>query len=580
MSKVITGGTASSGGYTDTYSNLTATIFTNTNNMTSPQSTIINLDASNAAIGSANITYTLNVPTLNSTSGNVTSLSVGTITNKTSMTSPSIIVTDLSSSAATTTNLTVYNSITTYDCNVTGTLSFSGTLDQTNLSTQTLVIGTETVSFPTGVSEFDTTSITYDIDNKFTEFIDKRTNFGTVQNGADLSISVDDPDTPEVETSYGINGVAAIEFGGAMTSYIDADTSSTASSNDMTVVIVFRKADECDTIISYEAAQPSFNCTGGVLYLERAGKYNLNTGITITDLTPYILVATLSATAGLKIRINGVQQFSDLTSYGSYHFNSALCDFGRHYTDTSKWFIGPIGNVMTAPTILTATEIDNIETYLSNKFQIAIGEGTPTIRTSDPFSTGSGSCTVYGTIDSVGIVSDTLEVSGATSLNSLTLDGSLTIAGNTIAQELTTSVLTTNGVYYENISSVIDTSTNVYLLSYTNSGIFYIGGAKNPTANFSVSIEQIPTDTTKVYTISLVYYQYTHAYYCNAVRASDKNGNYLLGTASTYAAPKFSGGTPSFSTTPNLVIQQYIVSFPDDQSTMTRYVISSVSPFS
>jgi hypothetical protein len=118
-------------------------------------------------------------------------------------------------------------------------------------------------------------------------------------------------------------------------------------------------------------------------------------------------------------------------------------------------------------------------------------------------------------------------------------------------------------------------------LSYTNSGIFYIAGTNNPTANFSVSIEQIPTDTTKVYTISLVYYQYTAAYYCNAVRASDKNGNYILGTASTYVAPKFNGGTPTFSTSPNLVIQQFtIVSFPDDLNEMTRYVISSVSPFS
>jgi hypothetical protein len=64
------------------------------------------------------------------------------------------------------------------------------------------------------------------------------------------------------------------------------------------------------------------------------------------------------------------------------------------------------------------------------------------------------------------------------------------------------------------------------------------------------------------------------------VRARDTTDTYVLATASTFETPKFSGGTPTFTTTPNLVIQTFnILSFPNGIDEITRHVISSVSPF-
>ena len=582
MSKIISGGTSGSGSTTDTFDTLTATTFTNTVLMTSPSATITSLSATNIAAPSATIT------SFNATNATVSNLYATSISGNLYATNATVKnklnVYDLSSTLFTnsgtvyTTNLTASNSITTQNITINGTLSMNGSLSYTTFGCETIAIGTAAVSFPTATSEFDATTIVYDLDSKFTTFTDKRTSLSAVMSGTDLTISVDDDTTVAVETANGINGIAAIDFPTAMTSYIDADTSATASSTDMTVVVVFKKFADSETLISYEAAQPSFNFTGDTLYLERAGKYDLNTGITITNDTAYIMVATLSTTSGLTIRINGVVAYTNTTSYGSYWFNTALCFFGRHYTTTTKYFVGRLGNVMTAAKILSATEIDNIETYLSAKFDIAIGSNSVAC-VSDPFQAGSGSCIVNGGIDTVECTTDTLTVADCATIDN-TVIRYASIEEATLST-LNASYITTNGLYYEGLTSAIYISSNVYTLTYTNHGIFYIGGTENPTANFSVRIEQLPTDTTKVYTISLVYYQSTGTYYCNAVRASDTGGTYLLGTSSTYVAPKFSGGTPSFSTAPNLVIQQFtVVSFPDSLGATTRYVVSSVAPFS
>ena len=334
------------------------------------------------------------------------------------------------------------------------------------------------------------------------------------------------------------------------------------------------------SIVSYEAAQPSFNLSSGVLYLERAGKYNLNTGITLTVDTPYILCVTLSSTSGLKIRINGVESYTNTTSYGSYTFNTALCNFGRHYTNTTQFFIGKIANCITAASVLSTDEIENIETYLSSKYQIATG-AVPTVKNADPFSSGSGTITIYGGLNSTGALSSgSLDLSGNAVVDGSITAASLAISGAGNIFSATIDHLYTNGMYSESTSAATKSASNEYTVWYTNHGIFHINGVDNPTSNFSLKILNLPTDTSYICTVSLLYYQWTTAYYCSGVSAQDASGNYILGGSSTYIAPKFSGGTPSFTTSPNLVVQQFsLISIPDDTSEMTRYVVSSVAPY-
>jgi hypothetical protein len=439
---------------------------------------------------------------------------------------------------------------------------------------ETVTVGTVGTSFPSATSEYDASTIIYDsVDHKFgdPDWIDKRTSFGIANYGTDLTVSEADIGTEN-----------SVDFPTVQTSYINADTNATVSSTDMTVAIVFRLTDLVDSavLISYDTAQPSFNLSAGTLYLERAGKYNLNTGITFAIDTNYILVATLSSTTGIQLRVNGVELYTNTTSYGTYSFFPSLCLFGRHWNNTTQFFIGKLGNVMTAASVLTTEQIENIETYLSSKYSIATGL-VPVVKSGDPFSTGSGTITIYGGMNSTGTVSaSTLSLTGNATAAGAVTAASLSVSADAAIFTATIDHLFTRGLYQEMTTAATEISANLYNVYYTNHGIFYISGADNPTANFSLNIIYLPTDTTYTCTLSLIYYQTSSAYYCNGVSASDASGNYLLGGASTYTAPKFAGGTPSFTTSPNLVIQQFsLFSIPDAVGTMTRYVVSSVSPY-
>jgi hypothetical protein len=133
--------------------------------------------------------------------------------------------------------------------------------------------------------------------------------------------------------------------------------------------------------------------------------------------------------------------------------------------------------------------------------------------------------------------------------------------------------LNTTGLYYETIITASG-SASPFTLDYSAGGIYFISTAAVPAANFSVIITNIPTDQTKTYTISLIYYQAANKYYASTARVSNTTGTtYLLGTSSTYAAPLFTGGTPVLTTAPCLIVQQFtIISISS-----VRYVTSSVS---
>ena len=123
-------------------------------------------------------------------------------------------------------------------------------------------------------------------------------------------------------------------------------------------------------------------------------------------------------------------------------------------------------------------------------------------------------------------------------------------------------------------------TANPFTLNYSTGSIFYIPRNYTLTSNFQLIITNIPTDTSKSYTISVLYYQASTAYICSTARVSNTSAAYLLGTASTYAAPLFNGGIPTLTAFPSLIVQTFIISsIANSTGTYLRYVLSSVSNF-
>jgi hypothetical protein len=295
------------------------------------------------------------------------------------------------------------------------------------------------------------------------------------------------------------------------------------------------------------------------------------------------MVITLGSPTGIAVRLNGVEVYSNSTNFGSFHYNTSLCYFGRKWNNDALFFVGRIANVMTFNQRLGSSDIANIESYLSNQYQISIGS-SPAIASYNPYTENSGLLTVHGLVDASDIETNTLSVSGAASVGSaLSVGGDVSLPGKSVYCEmLDTSVLQTHGIYYESaIECGRDSSSNYYYAQYQYGGLFYVDGSYNPTSNFYLSIYNIPVDTGAAYTLSLMYQQPSTCYYCNKLRCQDASGSWVLGDANSWVTPRFSGGTPSFSTSPNVVVQQFsVLSIPDNTSTMQRYCVSSVSPFS
>ena len=107
---------------------------------------------------------------------------------------------------------------------------------------------------------------------------------------------------------------------------------------------------------------------------------------------------------------------------------------------------------------------------------------------------------------------------------------------------------------------------------------FYIPTDYTFASNFQIIITNVPTDTTKTYTISVIYRQPTTLFYSSTARVSDTASTYLLGTASTYSAPLFNGGVPVLANSPNLIIQSFsILSLATSTNTFSRFITSSVN---
>ena len=134
-------------------------------------------------------------------------------------------------------------------------------------------------------------------------------------------------------------------------------------------------------------------------------------------------------------------------------------------------------------------------------------------------------------------------------------------------------VLQTTGLVYEAVTTATQSSTNAPTLSYSKGGDFVL--ATMITANATLGVTNIPTDTTKSYTFSVSYQQTATRFYIATVQFQNTAGAYITnGGSAGFVAPLFNGGTPSLSGTSNCVIIQTFTVISVGGS---RRVISSVS---
>ena len=134
------------------------------------------------------------------------------------------------------------------------------------------------------------------------------------------------------------------------------------------------------------------------------------------------------------------------------------------------------------------------------------------------------------------------------------------------------STLTTQGLVYEVVGTAGQTS-NALTLNYLLSGLVTVGTMI--TANATLAVTNIPTDTTKSYTFSVAYQQTTTRYYINTVQFQDTTGAYITNNGSSgFVQPLYNGGTPALTGSSNcIIIQQFTVI----SVAGSRRVLSSVS---
>jgi hypothetical protein len=158
------------------------------------------------------------------------------------------------------------------------------------------------------------------------------------------------------------------------------------------------------------------------------------------------------------------------------------------------------------------------------------------------------------------------------STNMVTVNGGFTVTG---ASTLTGSLICNQ--VYESTTATTGT-TSPFTVDMATGSTFYIPTDYTFASNFQLIITNVPTDTSKTYTISVIYRQPTTLFYISTARVSDTATTYILGTSSTFSAPSFNGGVPTLANTPNLIVQSFsIISTATSSSTFSRYVTTSVN---
>ena len=135
------------------------------------------------------------------------------------------------------------------------------------------------------------------------------------------------------------------------------------------------------------------------------------------------------------------------------------------------------------------------------------------------------------------------------------------------------NAMVTQGLMYEVVNVANQSSTNAPTLSYGAGGVFTLG--TSITANATLAVTNIPTDTTKSFTFTVSYQQTSTRFYIATVQLQDTAGAYITNAGTSgFVAPLWNGGTPSLSGTTNCVIVQ---SFTVISVGGSRRVVSSLS---
>ena len=139
---------------------------------------------------------------------------------------------------------------------------------------------------------------------------------------------------------------------------------------------------------------------------------------------------------------------------------------------------------------------------------------------------------------------------------------------------------------YENVKIVsnesILTTGTPYTIDYNLGSVFMIPSNWTVYPNFNLIIKNIPSDRTKTYTLTIIFYQPTNNYYCAGVMVYDTNNIDILGskTAGTFGIPFFNGGTPLINNAPSLTVQTFTVfglKYSLSSPIFNRYVFSNVA---
>jgi hypothetical protein len=158
----------------------------------------------------------------------------------------------------------------------------------------------------------------------------------------------------------------------------------------------------------------------------------------------------------------------------------------------------------------------------------------------------------------------------------------------------TTSVLTTSNTWSNDntfndtlaINSILETAQKIagtaspFTCDMSLGSTFYIPSDYTFASDFKVIITNVPIDTSKEVSISIIYHQALTSFFISTVKVSDTAGNYLLGTVTTFGSPLFNQGVPTLANSPCLIIQTLsIISLASTTDVFIRKIVSSINSF-
>jgi hypothetical protein len=326
----------------------------------------------------------------------------------------------------------------------------------------------------------------------------------------------------------------------------------------------------------------------GTLYLQKVSN--------ISTMTPAIMTYLNGITYNVQYQINALPT----TKYVDSRFIPAMGGIastcvGWGYNMSSLSYTGQYNVALGSYNLQNITSgsgnmglgISGLQSLTTGTVNVGVGYSSFQAITTGTSNTGfgyqSGGNVTTSSSNNTFIGANTTASSSGIYNNSTALGYGATITGSNqivigTSGEMIISkgTLSVNGIY-ETAQATTGT-TSPFTVNMALGSTFYIPTDYTFASNFQLILTNVPTDTSKAYTISIIYRQPTTLFYISTARVSDTATTYLLGTSSTYSAPYFNGGVPTLANTPNLIIQSFsIISTATSASTFSRYVITSVS---